>query len=171
MGWVYMMMQRPGTWTWSCCHCPWMNWTGPGRTSYAAWAWRAHWFWECWECTLACHRDLPRWTGEKTAWLPRWRHWEVVRVTDAMISDEKDSMESMLGYTDRRFPLCCVIKWIIPKCNVWNTKHEDTEKNEDEMFQSDDYEMLTHDFLTAINSYHLKGSVHTNDNFYFNILT
>lgn len=39
------------------------------------------------------------------------------------------------------------------------------------MFQSDDYEMLTHDFLAAITGYHLKGSVHTNDNIYFNILT
>ena len=38
------------------------------------------------------------------------------------------------------------------------------------MFQSDNYEMLTHDYLTTINGCHNKGSVHTNDNIYFNIL-
>lgn len=73
------MMQRSGTWTWSCCHCPLMNWTYPGCTSCAVWAWRVHWFWEC---TQACRRGLPGWIGEKTAWLPQWKHWEVVRMTD-----------------------------------------------------------------------------------------
>lgn len=38
----------------------------------------------------------------------------MVRVTDAMISDEKDEMGSVLGYTDRRFPPCCVVNQLYP---------------------------------------------------------
>lgn len=31
-------------------------------------------------------------------------------MTDAMISDKKDEMGSMLGYTDKGFPIYCVLK-------------------------------------------------------------